>query len=73
MRGGRDGLPLGIVFRQAPAEALFFGEVIRVMDRRQICDPFLGFFTGLRVDNVNPEARGQRIEEIHQAVAMILS
>lgn len=63
----------GIVFREASAEALLFGEVVRVIDGGQIGDPFLGVFAALCVNNVNAESRRDGIEEVYQAIAMVLS
>lgn len=65
--------PSGIVFREASAEALLFGEMVRVMDRGQVRDSLLGVFTALCLHNLNPESRRNRIEKVYQAIAMILS
>lgn len=43
------------------------------MDSGQICDSFLGFFTALCLDDLNPESRRQGIEKVYQAIAMILA
>ena len=64
--------PLGVVFREASAEAFLFGEVVGVMDGRQIRHPFFGVLAVLRMDNLKPESRRKGIEKVYQPIAMIL-
>ena len=49
-----------------------FGEVVGVMDGGQVCDSLLRVFAALCLHNLNPESRGNGIEKVDQAIAMIL-
>lgn len=35
---------LGVILREAATEALLFGEMVGIVERRQVGNPFFGFF-----------------------------
>lgn len=64
---------LHIVLRKAASESLLLGKVIGVVQGGEIGDSFFCVFSAIRIDNRNPKSRCQGIQEIHDAVLVILA
>jgi hypothetical protein len=63
----------GIIFGQAAAQTLLFGQVIGIVQGSQIRDPFFSLFATIGIDDLNAESCRQRIQKIHHAVLVILA
>lgn len=64
---------LDVVLGQAASESFLLSVVIGIVQCREIGDALFRFVSMLRINNLQPEARGQRIQKVQQAVLVILA